>query len=696
MNMKKTATILFLLFFQLAVLAGKDSKPIKVACIGDSITYGAAIEDRENYSYPSQLQAMLGDGYLVGNFGKNGATLLRRAYRPYFDQEEFQKAMDFAGDICVIHLGVNDTDPRAWPNYRDDFVGDYLALIDSCKSANPEARIMIALLSPLADRHHRFMSGTKQWHTDIQEAIKVIAETAGCELIDFHTPLYPYPWHIPDAIHPDEVGYGMLAKTVYSRITGDFGGLSVPMLYTDNMVLQRRRPIVISGTADAGTKVKVKLGRNTLKTETGLDGKWSVEFPAMEAATGLGLTISSKDKTLEYSNVAIGEVWLCSGQSNMRFALNQAVGGREAAASSDDPDLRIFDLKPYWETYELVWRKTAVDSVKNLIYLRPTDWTPAAPKSTSSMSAVGYWFAKELRDSLKIPVGMICNSVGGTPIESWIDRNTMETEFPVILRDWINNDFIQEWSRERAKLNLSYKPGDKFSRHPFEPCYLFEAAILPLEHPTLAGVIWYQGESNAHNFEAHERLFPMLVDGWREWFGNPDLPFLYVQLSSLERPSWPWFRDSQRKLLECRPHLGMAVSSDLGDRSDVHYKDKKPVGERLARLALHDVYGSPVTPSGPLFKSASVSGKEVTVTFDYGIGLKPSAGTEVIGFEMAGKDMLFHKATCRLEGDRAVIASPEVKEPVYVRYAWEPFTRANLVNAAGLPASTFRWVAGSY
>lgn len=687
--MRKTLAILAFLLLSYASY-GQEGKKVKVACIGDSITYGYGAGDRDNQSYPAQLQALLGDGYEVGNFGKNGATLLRRGHRPYLEQDEYRAAKDFAGDICVIHLGVNDTDPRDWPNYRDDFVGDYLALIDSCKASNPDARMIIALLSPLADRHHRFMSGTKQWHADIQEAIKVVAETSGCELIDFHSPLYPYPWHIPDAIHPDVWGYGVLAKTVYSRITGDYGGLSVSPLYSDNMVLQRRRPVEISGTADVGEKVSVRLGKKTLRTVTGVDGKWRVEFPPMEAATGLELSIATKEKTFEYSGVAVGEVWLCSGQSNMRYALGSAKGGREAAEASSDPDLRFFDQWPYWETYDVAWPESAVDSVKNLIYLRPATWKTASPKTSSGMSAVGYWFAKELRDSLKVPVGIICDAVGGATAESWIDRNTLETRFPVILRDWINNDFIQEWARERAAKNVSYKKGDKFARHPYEPCYLFESAILPLGHPTLAGVIWYQGESNAHNFEAHELLFPLLVDSWREWFGDPALPFFYVQLSSLNRPSWPWFRDSQRRLLESRPNLGMAVSSDLGDPSDVHYKDKRPVGERLARLALNGVYGSSVTPSGPLFKSATVSGKEVIVEFEYSDGLKAAYGSEVIGFEIAGKDMLFQKATCRLEGGRAALSAPGVASPVYVRYAWEPYTRANLVNGAGLPASTFR------
>ena len=672
---------------------GTPAKKIKVACIGDSITYGAAIEDREHFAYPVQLQALLGGNYLVGNFGHNGATLLKKGHNPYDKLEVCKQAINFAADVYVIHLGVNDTDPRDWPNYRDDFVGDYLDLINSFRRANPNARIIIALLSPLADRHHRFMSGTKQWHEDIQEAIKVVTETAGCELIDFHSPLYPYPWHIPDAIHPDEVGYGMLAKVVYSAITGDYGGLSVSPLYSDNMVLQRRKPLAISGTADAGDKVTVKLGGTTLKAETGLDGRWSVEFPPMEAATGLTLAISTKGKALEYSNVAIGEVWLCSGQSNMSFALASGKGGKEAAEASEDPNLRFFDQDCYWPTYDVVWPESAVDSVKNLIYLRPTTWKTASRETSSRMSAVGYWFAKALRDSLKVPVGIIHNAVGGSPAESWIDRNTLEWKFPVILRDWLHNDFIQEWARGRAAKNISSKEGDRLPRHPYEPCYMFESAMLPLGHPALAGVLWYQGESNAHNFEAHEYLFPLLVDSWREWFGNPDLPFYYVQLSSLNRPSWPWFRDSQRRLLESRPNLGMAVSSDLGDPSDVHYKDKKPVGERLARLALAKDYGFDIVPSGPLFRSAVVrqahQPAEVVVTFEHGEGLRPSSGTEVIGFELAGKDRLFHKAACRLEGDKAVLSSPEVKEPVYVRYAWEPYTRANLVNSAGLPASTF-------
>lgn len=173
-------------FLSVTAARKKPVQKIKVACIGNSITYGTGIQDREHFSYPVQLQKMLGDKYLVGNFGKPGATLLNHGHRPYMQQEEYRQAMAFKGDIAVIHLGINDTDPRNWPNYRDEFVKDYLSLMDSLRSANPKVRFILACMTPIAHRHPRFISGTKQWHDEIQEAIKVVARVSGAELIDFH------------------------------------------------------------------------------------------------------------------------------------------------------------------------------------------------------------------------------------------------------------------------------------------------------------------------------------------------------------------------------------------------------------------------------------------------------------------------------------------------------------------------------
>lgn len=673
------------------------ARTVRVACIGDSVTYGMRLEDRARDAYPSQLGRMLGDAYEVGNFGWNGATLLRHGHRPYMEQEAFAAAMQWPADILVIHLGLNDTDPRNWPAYRDEFVQDYLALIDTLRTVSPGAKVLVALMSPIFDRHPRFQSGTKEWHSEIQEAIRTVAEISGAQLIDFHTPLYRYPQHLPDALHPDAFGASLLARTVFQAVTGDYGGLRMSGLYTDNMVLQRGVPLDIHGTADAGEKVTVRLGREERTAVTGADGRWSVVFPPLPAAAGLRLDVSTAARKLSFRNVAVGEVWLCSGQSNMEFLLRQSTGGVEAAAAAGDPDLRFYDMKCRWRTDNVAWPASALDSVGQLLYFKETAWTVSSPETAAAFSAVGYWFGKMLRDSLQVPVGLICNAVGGATCESWVDRNTIENAFPKILENWLGNDFIQDWARGRAMKNLENR-SDAFDRHPYQPCYLFEAGILPLDRYPVKGVIWYQGESNAHNKSAHEKLFGLLVDSWRDYWNQASMPFYYVQLSSLNRPSWPWFRDSQRLLLAARPALGMAVSSDLGDPVDVHYPDKQPVGERLARWALCCDYGfSAVVPSGPLFHSAVADGPRVIVSFDYAEGLhaaRPSGSAaedrQPACFELAEHDGLFYPAKAEIAGGKVVLTCPEVAHPRWVRYAWQPYTRADLCNGAGLPASTFR------
>ena len=665
---------------------------IKVACVGNSITYGTGLADRDTEAYPVRLQEMLGDRYIVGNFGKPGATLLNKGHRPYIRQQEYADALDFAGDIVVIHLGVNDTDPRNWPNYRDFFVGDYLSLIDTLRRVNPKARVIIARMTPIADRHPRFLSGTRDWHGEIQSAIETVAGCAGVELIDFHAPLYPYPQLFPDAVHPDAEGAGIIAKTVYSAITGDYGGLAMSPVYTDNMVLQRDEPLLVRGIADAGERVTVAVNGVKVGTTAAHDGKWHVTLPPMKAGGPYELTISTPSRTLRYSDVLVGEVWLCSGQSNMEFLLRQSANASGADSECDDNQLRLYDMKARWRTNPVQWDASVLDSLNHLQYYRNAEWKPATAANASDFSAVAYYFGKMLRDSLNVPVGLICNAIGGSPAEAWISRNSLEYGFPEILKDWTNNDFIQDWVRGRAALNVGLAENKSRQRHPYEPCYLYEAGIRPLDRYPIKGVIWYQGESNAHNREAHERLFPLLVDSWRTTWANDSMPFYYVQLSSIDRPSWPWFRDSQRRMMEKIPHTGMAVSSDWGDSLDVHPINKQPIGERLARWALHDTYGLASTvPSGPLFRSADFRDDAVYVDFEYGDGMKSSDGAPLRTFELASTEGLYYPAVAEVTVDgRLKVYSNEVANPRYIRYAWQPFTRANLVNATGLPASTFR------
>ncbi len=665
------------------------AQKIKVACVGNSVTYGYGLDRPEVNAYPAQLQRLLGDEFEVGNFGKSGATLLNKGHRPYMQQEEFKKAIAFAGDRVIIHLGLNDTDPRNWPNYRDEFVSDYLSLIDSFRLVNPKCKIAICRMTPISNRHQRFESGTRDWYWQIQKSIEEIAEIANVSLIDLQEGLYNRPDLLPDALHPNIEGAGIIASKVYCALTGDYGGLQLSQLYSDNMVLQREEEIVLSGIANAGDVVTVTIGRQKKKAITSSNGKWSVVLDPLQTGNPYTLTISTSKKKYVFNNVLAGEVWLCSGQSNMAFMVKEGAEKREQLAkASSKPQIRFFDMKPRWLTNSEEWDVSALDSLNRLQYYKETKWQECTEQTAANVSAIAYEFGMMLSDSLHVPVGLIINAIGGSACESWIDRKTLEFSYPDILYSWKENDRIQPWVRERASLNVK-QSSNKLQRHPYEPCYLFEAGIAPLAKYPVKGVIWYQGESNAHNIEVHEILFPLLVESWRKnW--NKELPFYYVQLSSLNRPSWTWFRDSQRRMLKDIRCVGMAVSSDCGDSTNVHPTRKKEVGDRLARLALHDTYGKTLTPSGPLFRSVEFTNGAAFVTFDFNEGMHSSDGESLKTFEIAEHEGVFFSAMAEVVDGRIKVWSKEVKNPRFVRYGWQPFTRANLVNKEGLPASTFR------
>lgn len=679
---------LFFLLILLVCTSVSAQKPIKVACVGNSITYGSGLQHRETEAFPVLLQQMLGNDYQVGNFGKPGATLLYHGHRPYVQQEEFQKAMQFKGDIVVIHLGINDTDPRDWPNYRDEFVKDYLSLIDSFRVANPKARILIAKMTPLSVRHHRFESGTRDWHQQIQVAIERVAKYANVELFDFFEPLYPFSSYLKDAVHPDKDGHQIMAKTVYAALTGNYGGLQIMPIYTDNMVLQCNQVLPLHGIANANDEVTVQIDGQKMRTKAASNGKWTVNIQPLKAGGPYTLIVSTKSKKLTYQNVLAGEVWLCSGQSNMEFMLKQSNISENEVSQIKTDQIRLYDMKARWRTDNVAWDEAALDSLNRLIHFTPTTWTSCTTETAKNFSAIAYYFGKMLQDSLHVPIGLICNAVGGSPTESWVDRWTLEYEFPAIFRDWKVNDFVQDWVRGRAQRNIE-KASDPLQRHPYHPAYLYESGILPIKDYSIKGVIWYQGESNAHNIDTHERLFRLLVKSWRSTFKQEALPFYYVQLSSIDRPSWTWFRDSQRRLLKEIPYLGMAVSSDVGDSLNVHPVNKRPVGERLAHWALNRTYQKPITPSGPLVVSATAHGKQVELSFDYGEKMHASDGRTIIGFEVSADGDFFFPAQAEPGDNILKVWSDKVPQPRYVRYGWKPFTRANLVNGENLPASTF-------
>lgn len=504
-------------------MAGRDR--IKVACVGNSVTYGYGLKDRAHDAYPVRLQAMLGDKYEVRNFGHSGATLLTQGHNPYVKLPEFRAALDFKADLVVIHLGLNDTDPRNWPHHADEFIPNYRALIDSFRVANPKAKIWICLMTPIFHDHPRFDSGTRLWHGLIQQRIRQIAATDNVGLIDLYTPLHSHPDLFPDALHPNPKGALILAKTVFGGLTGNYGGLQLPATYGNSMVLQRQRPIRIQGTANAGEKVSVNFHGRKADAVTDNFGQWSVSFPAEEAGGPYKLQVKARSGEKTLSDVWVGEVWLCSGQSNMELKLSQVLTGKEDIAAADTCSrLHFYDMPSIVPTYAMVWDSARLDSINHLQYVLPGNWQRANSKAAAHFSAIAFNFGRMLADSLGCHVGLISNAVGGSCTENWIDRATLEKEFPAILRNWKHNDFIMRWARERAAYNTQ-KATSQRQRHPYEPAYLFESAIQPLKGYDVRGVLWYQGESNADNIEVHERLFPMLERSWREFFNQPNLPF---------------------------------------------------------------------------------------------------------------------------------------------------------------------------
>ncbi len=675
-------------------LIGFSQQRIKVACIGNSVTFGYGINGRHVNSYPAQLQALLGSKYEVGNFGHSGATLLRKGHNPYFKTNEFQQALDFHPDIAIIHLGLNDTDPRNWPNYRDEFAPDYAWLIDTIRRVSPGVKIFICTMTPIFSGHPRFLSGTRDWFWQIQELIPNIAKSNHTGLINLHTSLYVRPDLFPDNLHPDKEGAGIIAHTVYEKLTGNFGGLRLAPAFSSHMVLQRYKPIRFYGSADANEKVKINFNGKEVIVSADEDGKWEAGFLALPAGGPYHAIFHAGEQKVILEDILIGEVWLCSGQSNMYFPLKQDIGERSEMISSEkNNSLRFLKMKPLAETDNAPWDSTILQKINELQYFSGT-WRVCDSNDAKDFSAVAYYFGKMLREKLNVPIGLIEVAVGGSPIESWIDRYSMEHDDLLVneLSRWRNSDFLMPWVRERTDTNLKLAT-NKLQRHPYQPCYNFDAGISRFTKFHIAGTIWYQGESNAHNAELYEHAFPILVNSWRKQWGY-EFPFYYVQLSSINRPSWTYFRYMQLSLLKKVSHSGMAVSSDLGDYSNVHPARKKPIGERLACLALYYAYHKKeMVPTGPVAVAAKRSGNRILVSFNFGKGLRTEDGKRLRGFKLMDDAGNIFEVNAVIKNDQVLISnefSTTGKNIVEVLYGWDPFTDGNLVNGADLPASTFK------
>lgn len=503
------------------------------------------------------------------------------------------------------------------------------------------------------------------------------------------------------------VGKAAVADRPTSKTSGQ--SLKLPRVFGSHMVLQADADIPVWGHAMADANVTVAFGDVSLTTVAGADGKWMVRFAARKAnATPTTMTIAAAGERIEYSDVLIGEVWVCAGQSNMEWSLSQSQNGKAELFNAVHSQVRLLHLEGGARGSSGSYTPSQIARLRPEAYCEGK-WKPASVDSARDFSAVAWYFGRYLQQELNVPVGLICPAVGGTPTEAWIPREALEADphlKGLVAGNWLDNERLGEFCRTRGQQNLDFAiqagesiPGDEDGpNHSFKPGFMWEAGVKPLIPYAIRGAIWYQGESNAETpsrVREHGRLLPLLIDRWRRDWGQGDFPFIYAQLPALNRPEWPWFRDGQRRMLNELKNVGMAVTVDTGHPTKVHPPLKKPVGERLARWAMGTTYksNSQRSYSGPLFEAAKRESDSIVVSFKHvGEALKSSDDKPLRYFEVCGKDGVFHTASAKIVGKTAIsVTSSDVPIPHYVRYAWLPYPDppVNLFNVAGLPASPF-------
>lgn len=452
-------------------------------------------------------------------------------------------------------------------------------------------------------------------------------------------------------------------------IAADFSVAEVklPAIFGDNMVLQQQTDAAIWGTAKASSTVKVTTSWNkkSYSTQADRDGKWKLKVTTTKAGGPYEVAISD-GKELKLKNVLLGEVWVCSGQSNMEMPMkgfrNQPItGSNMAIAESDNPSVRLFTVK----------KNTSLTPLDDFT----GNWSVASPETVSQFSATAYFFGRMLQKALDVPVGLICSSWGGTRIEPWISEEGNK-KF-----SWVKLPDVSATGNVTQQI----------------PTVLFNAMINPMVGYGIRGATWYQGEANRNEPREYQQLLPGLVQNWRSLWGVGDFPFYYAQIAPFDYlngragMSSAYVREAQLKAMDAIPGIGMASLMDIGEKDNIHPANKEITGTRLAYWALAKTYGKKgFAFSGPALKEMKVEGSQVKLTFDYAENGLTSYGKELSCFEIAGKNKRFLPAKAWITGTGITLFSPLVAEPVAVRYAFMDFIVGDLFNTEGLPASSFR------
>ena len=471
-------------------------------------------------------------------------------------------------------------------------------------------------------------------------------------------------------------------------------------LFTNNAVLQRGMPVPVWGTANEGEKVTVAFAGQKAET-VAKDGKWKVTLPALKASSNPQTMTITGENTIAIKNVLVGEVWVCSGQSNMAFQVGRIANAAETISAANDPQLRLLTVP-----------RAAKDEPLSEVAV---SWSECVSAKAAGFSAVAYFFGRDLRKVLNVPVGLINSSVGGTPAEAWTDRATLENnpelrplleaqakvvaEFDAAKLAKLTERNKQNLEKYQQALEKAKAEAQPTPRKPDvlttpqessrRPCCLYNAMIAPLQPYAIRGVIWYQGESNNGNPQQYHTLFPSMIGNWRRAWSQGEFPFFFVQIAP-HKDMKPELREAQLLSWKKTPNTAMAVTTDVGNAEDIHPIQKEPVGLRLALAARALTYGEKIEYSGPVYESLALQGGKAVLSFKHvGKGLLAKDG-ELKGFTIAGSDKQFVPAEAKIVGSTVLVSCPSVPSPVAVRYGWENVPDINLFNKDGIPAPTFR------
>jgi len=484
--------------------------------------------------------------------------------------------------------------------------------------------------------------------------------------------------------------------------------VTLPAIIGSNMVLQRGRENPIWGWGEAGEKVKVEFAGQTLETRCDADGQWRVKLAPMEASSEPRSMAVTGNNKLTLENVLVGEVWVCSGQSNMGMSVNGCWNADLEIRTANYPAIRLItNPNPGSQEAQTTFNGT---------------WEDCTPATVPGFSAVGYFFGRTLHQVLGIPIGLIDNAWGGSACEAWIRRDLLEGKeiYQPLMERWVETektfDFakakaehekkLAQWKTRSEEAKAAGKPVPRRPRPPrnklvgqHRPANLFNARLLPLVPYGIRGAVWYQGESNSGRAYQYRDMFPLMIQNWRDTWRQGDFPFYWVQLADFqdERPepgdsNWAELREAQTMTMDKLPNTGQAVIIDLGEASDIHPRDKQNVAFRLARWALARDYGLDFPYRSPQYKSMLIEGGRAVITFDHVNGaLRTVDHRRLRGFAIAGEDKKWVWAEAKIKGrDRVEVWSDAVEAPVAVRYAWAGNPVCNLYDQKGLPVTPFR------